>query len=221
MAGPRIGITQRVEDLPDRGERRDCLDQAWAVLLEGNGMVPVPIPNRLADVAAFVDDTDLALVVLSGGGDLAHLPGATAPAPERDATETKLLDLASHRALPVLGVCRGLQVMVTRAGGQLSRVVGHVRAPHAVAIDSARWPLRDGRVVNSFHDWGITAGATGTFVPLAHAPDGTIEAACHPDLPHVGVMWHPERAPQSGADLDLIRALLEHDPHASSRSRGG
>jgi gamma-glutamyl-gamma-aminobutyrate hydrolase PuuD len=221
MAGPRVGVTQRVEDLPERGERRDCLDQQWAVLLEGMGMVPVPIPNRLADVAAFVDATALALVVLSGGNDLAHLPGAIAPASERDATEAQLLDVASHRGLPVLGVCRGLQLMVTRAGGKLSRVDGHVRAPHAVVVDSATWPLREGRVVNSFHDWGVAPDATGTLVPLAHAPDGTVEAACHPVLPHVGVMWHPERAPQDPADLDLIRALLEHDPHASSRPRGG
>lgn len=222
MDRPRVGLTQRVEDLPDRGERRDALDQQWAVLMDHAGLTPVPIPNLVGDPAGLVDALDLALLVLTGGNDLAYLPDASNPASERDATEARLIDHATNRGLPVLGACRGMQMMVSHAGGTLSRVRGHVRNPHAVSVLDARgWPLRDGRVVNSFHDWGVEPGALGALVALAVAPDGTVEAACHPELPQVCVMWHPERAPQDSIDLDLIHALLEHEPHASNRSRGG
>lgn len=219
---PRVGLTQRVEDLPDRAERRDALDQEWVVLLERAGLTPVPVANVLLDPAEFVDAMDLALIILTGGNDLAHLPGASNPAPERDATEARLLDHATAVGLPVLGVCRGMQMMVAHTGGVLTRVDGHVRSPHTLELlDDTYWPIRDGRVVNSFHDWGVERGALGSFVALAVAPDDTVEAACHPELPQVCIMWHPERSPQDAADLDLINALLERETHASNRSRRG
>jgi putative glutamine amidotransferase len=218
----RVALTQRVDDLPERGERRDALDQSWAVLVEAAGYEPVLIPNRLADPVGYVDALGPVLLVITGGNDLAHLPEPSQPAPERDATETALLDAATTSGLPVLGVCRGLQLLVSLTGGRLDRVAGHVRAPHPVSVvDASPWPLRDGRVVNSFHGWGISPEGLGpVLVPLALAPDGTVEAAHRPGLPQVGVMWHPEREPQDPADLELVHALVEHR-HASHRSRRG
>jgi gamma-glutamyl-gamma-aminobutyrate hydrolase PuuD len=210
MSRRRVGLTQRVEDLPDRAERRDALDQAWTGLLAGAGHLAVPIPNRLDDPGEFVDDLDLALIVLTGGNDLAHLPGAVMPAPERDATELALLDHAVTRGIPVLGVCRGLQLLVTHAGGTLRAVPGHVARPHPIEpCGRSGWPLRVG-TVNSFHDWGVARDAVGRGLDvLAVAPDGTVEAVADPDRAVVGVMWHPERAPADDADLALISALLD------------
>lgn len=210
MTRRRIGLTQRVEDLPDRNERRDALDQQWAVLLDDAGLVPVAIPNLLGDPAAFVDDNELDLLILTGGNDLSDLPGAVNTAPERDQTEATLLDLAIARRIPVLGVCRGLQMMVTHAGGRLQRVSGHAGTTHGLEPvgGEADWPLR-AAPVNSFHDWGLDPDALGGYQPLAAAPDGTIEAVCHPHLPHVGIMWHPERGQRHPDDLEIIRALLE------------
>jgi putative glutamine amidotransferase len=223
MRGPsrRVALTQRVDDLPERGERRDALDQAWTVRIEAAGFVPVLIPNRLADPVGYLEELEPALLIVSGGNDLAHLPAPSQPAPERDHTETVLLDAATARGLPVLGVCRGLQLMVAHTGGALVGVDGHVRASHAITVvDASVWPLRDGRVVNSFHGWGITPAGLGPLLaPLALAPDGTVEAAHRPGLPQVGIMWHPEREPFDPGDLDLVRALVEHELHACNRSR--
>jgi putative glutamine amidotransferase len=221
MPTTRVALTQRVDHLPDRGERRDALDQSWIVLLEAAGFEPVLVPNRLADPVAYVEAMEPALLVVTGGNDLAHLPEPSQPAPERDATEAALLDAATATGLPVLGVCRGLQLLVDRNGGRLVRVDGHVRAPHPVSVLDDSWPLRDGRVVNSFHGWGVPPGGLGpVLAPLGLAPDGTIEAAHRPGLSQVGVMWHPEREPQDPSDLELIHALVEHR-HASNRSRRG
>lgn len=213
MVTPRIALTQRVEDLPDRDERRDALDQRWAELVEAVGATPVLVPNRLGDPGGFLAASGASLLVVTGGNDLSHLPGATSTAPERDRTERALLDAASTSRLPVLGVCRGLQLMVDHAGGTLTPLEGHVATRHPVAVPDGRgWPLIDGREVNSFHDWGATADGVGGLDVLATAPDGSVEALCHRELPQVAIMWHPERTPEHPADLDLLRALLELAP---------
>ncbi len=208
---PRIGLTQRVSSLPDRDERRDALDQTWVPLLEALGAFAVPIPNRLADPVSYTRNLDLDLLILTGGNDLAHLPGANDAAPERDRTEVRLLHDATERRLPVLGVCRGMQMLVHHHGGTLEKVEGHVAAHHVVFADdkNPRWPLADGRVVNSFHGWGLhTDGIPPGWHAIATAADGSVEAITHPTLPQVGIMWHPERPEAHPADLHVISALL-------------
>lgn len=208
MSGARIGITQRVEDLPDRGERRDALDQAWVPWIEADGDIAIPIPNTLDDVEAFVAALGIDAFVLTGGNDLAHLRSAANPAPERDATEAAVLDFATRHARPVLAVCRGMQMLVAHAGGSLKPVDGHVAAPHALEKRVSPWPLRSG-TVNSFHDWGVGADGVGPVLEiLATAPDGTVEAVAHRTLPQVGIMWHPERAVADPMDRELLRALI-------------
>ena len=70
-------------------------------------------------------------------------------------------------------------------------------------------PLTSRPEVNSFHDFGIPSGGLGRHLrAIAHAPDGTVEAAEHRDLPHWGIMWHPERAPENSEDLELLRILF-------------
>ena len=89
----------------------------------------------------------------------------------------------------------------TAPGGHELRVTRELVVARAV---------RNGRVVNSFHDWGVVPSDLGPdLVALALAPDGTVEAARHRTLPHVCVMWHPEREPSDDDDLAMIRALVE------------
>ena len=205
----RIAITQRVHDLADRGERRDALDQAWTPWIEAGGDLAIPVPNRLRDPVAFVRGLAVDALVLTGGNDLAHLPGAQNPAPERDATERALLAHARDTGLPVLAVCRGMQMLVDFWGGALTRVDGHVARPHDIVVHATTPRLRPGPV-NSFHDWGVERGGVGTTLRvLATAPDGTVEAVVHPELSQVGVMWHPERDPADDADRALLAWMLE------------
>ena len=211
----RVGLTQRVVHLSDRDERRDALAQAWVPLLEQIPALAIPIPNRLTDPVAFVRDMAIDLLILTGGNDLTHLEGAHDISPERDHTEGALLAYAEQRAVPVLGVCRGMQMLVHHHGGSVERVDGHVAVPHLVASTASGspspplWPVAHGRTVNSFHGWGVRAtGMPSGWHALATAPDGTIEAVAHPTLPLVGIMWHPERPDPHPADLELIVALL-------------
>jgi putative glutamine amidotransferase len=202
----RVGVTQRVEALPDRDERRDCLDQAWMSLLAGVGMVAVPIPNRIADVGDFVEGLGLAGAILSGGNDLADLPGADNTAPERDALERAILERSAETGLPVLGVCRGLQLMTVHFGGRLTPIEDHVRVHHPVTIeDAGPLELVDREGVNSYHDWGVRVGDIGNVLRVAAvAPDGSVEALRHPELPQAAIMWHPERGTTDPRDAALI-----------------
>jgi gamma-glutamyl-gamma-aminobutyrate hydrolase PuuD len=205
----RIGVTQRVEVLTDRSERRDTLDQAWVQLLEGLGFAPVLLSNSHADPAQSAASLELDGLVLSGGNDIVDRSESPNVAPERDETERRLLRWAAEHGVPALGVCRGLQVMNVFLGGNLVRVPGHVGKPHR--LQSLCGFPRVPSSVNSFHQWGISADVLAPDLePLAAAEDGTIEFARHRNLPWFGVMWHPERRiPEPEYHRSLVKTTLE------------
>lgn len=177
-------VSQRVDVYPDRSERRDALDQKLAEFLASCGLLAVPVPNHaalVADISALAKPVG---IVLTGGNDLAALGGN---APERDATEDALVAQAAASAIPVIGICRGMQFLAHRSGGTLARVDGHVARRHAISGLLSR-------EVNSFHSWGIVSCGDG-WKTLANAADGTIECAENPDRLWRAMMWHPEREP--------------------------
>ena len=177
-----IAISQRVDSFPDRGETRDALDQALCRLVLAAGHIPVPVPNvlsdRRADLGRWITHVRPEALILSGGNDLGQCP-------ERDATELHLLEFASFWSWPVLGLCRGMQVMAHRAGVGLRRVDGHVRTRHRLEGE-----LR--HEVNSYHNFAIER-CPDHYRVTARSEDGQIEAIAHETLPWEGWMWHPER----------------------------
>jgi len=194
-----VAITQRVSVVPAYGERCDCLDQAWTKFLAACGLLPVLLPNVTDAALALCDAASIGGLVLTGGNDLAALGG---DAPERDIVENALLDLAERRGLPVLGVCRGMQVIQQRFAIPLRRVEGHVTQRQVIRING------EPKEVNSYHRFA----AFDSRPPLAVwavADDGVIKAIRHSAQPVTGIMRHPERsAPFSPADLALFRQVF-------------
>lgn len=212
---PRIGITQRVEVVPGYGERRDCLDQSWFPLLEWLNLVPVPLPNSLNDPLEYLEQANLNGYILTGGNDLIGLPDAVNPAPERDNLERLILDIALDRQLPVLGICRGLQMINTYFGGQLVKMEGHVAIRHRITPVPSNGLVQKGvgivsKEVNSFHTWGVSNSGLGKDLYSLAVSDGAeIEAICHESLPLLGLMWHPEREmPRCTHDMRIIKTLF-------------
>ncbi|QQZ42188.1 gamma-glutamyl-gamma-aminobutyrate hydrolase family protein [Pseudomonas sp. SK3(2021)] len=201
----RIAITQRVEQVPGYAERRDCLDQRWSVLMEGLGIDLVPVPNGLSSPGGWLARQEVAGLILSGGNDLAHLPNASNCAPERDLTEAVLLRHAQKTAMPVLGVCRGMQVLNHFLGGGLVPVAGHANCIHAVHTEGELFA--EYREVNSYHNWGLNPdNLAANLLARVWANDGSVEAFLHQQLPWMAIMWHPERPSNNGIhDVRLIR----------------
>lgn len=192
-----IAMTQRVEYIEAIGERRDALSQEWAALGAACGFVPVPLPNCLGAVADLLAALPVAGILLTGGNDLCAYGG---DAPERDEVERYLIGLAVERRLPLLGVCRGMQMVLDYFGTPLRRVEGHIRVEH---------PLDRGGIVNSFHGWGAVE-CRSPLSAEAWSADGVLEAVVHREYPWIkGVMWHPERyCPPQERDVVGIREVF-------------
>ena len=194
-----VAITQRVSVIPEYGERRDCLDQAWPRFIAACGLLPLVLPNVTDVAVAICDASDVAGLVLTGGNDLAALGGDT---PERDATENALLDAVELRGLPVLGVCRGMQLIQQRCAIPLRRVAGHVTKRQTIRIDG------EPAEVNSYHRFAAFESRPPLEV-WAVAADGVVKAIRHSVLPITGIMWHPERnTPFAAVDVALFRRVF-------------
>jgi anthranilate synthase component 2/putative glutamine amidotransferase len=195
------------------------------------GAIPVLLPPVpvIAEVAGRLDG-----LVLSGGGDIDPArygaerdPRCGPSSPERDDAELGLVAACLAEGLPLLGICRGLQVLNVALGGTLHQHLpdlvghdGHAPAPagygrHDVSVAPGsrlaaildRADLTDHlpAVVPTHHHQAVDVLGRG-LTATARATDGTIEAAeldpgQHPFA--VAVQWHPE----AGEDMSLFRAL--------------
>lgn len=228
---PIVGITTYGPE--DEGLRLTSftLPAVYVDAVERAGGAAVLLPATAlqgATAAALLARLDA--LVLSGGGDLdpASYGGPRHPTvymvtPERDAFELALARAALERPeLPVLGICRGMQVMNVALGGDLDPhlpdVVGdrvaHRLPPreptrHEVRVEAGS-PLEAiyGRAefpVCSWHHQGVRALGRG-LRPIARALDGVIEGVAYDAHPFaLGVQWHPE---MQVADEPLQRRLF-------------
>ena len=207
----RLGITQRVENIPSYNERRDCLDQRWSILAFHLGYFPVPLPNIASEkVPALLDNLKLDGILLSGGNSITSLyPNAEADdlAPERDAFEQAILDETIKRNVPIIGVCRGMQLINVVFGGRLVPINGHVGEDHLIKHAENR-PIPER--VNSYHNWTIPQdGLAPILTPIAFDLAGNVEAFEYVDKNILGIMWHPEREhPFNPLDVELIKRYL-------------
>jgi putative glutamine amidotransferase len=191
-----VAVTQRVSVCQQTQERRDALDQNWTRLLQNSGVTPLLIPNTLQDPVDFFETSGARGLLLTGGNDLVSLGGN---APERDNLEMQLIAHARDNDLPILGVCRGMQLIQKVFGVKLEAVMGHVTPNQIISVHGME------RSVNSYHNFG-SKETVPDLVVWARALDTTIKAVEHRSENIKGLMWHPERLhPFHSEDLDYIR----------------
>lgn len=221
---PVIGITPSpsFDDLPHGSFRRYVLPDAYVQAVAAAGGTPLILPllpDRVADDLQRVDG-----VLLSGGadvdparyGDSDRHPATYGVDDERDAFELNLVLAALETDVPVLAICRGIQVLNVALGGTLIQDIpslpsggdiGHRQqeaglTPEAIGHQvtlSPSWPLSsppsaamNSLGVNSFHHQAIDR-LGNRLEAVAVAPDGLVEAVVVPDHPFaLGVQWHPE-----------------------------
>jgi putative glutamine amidotransferase len=235
MTTPRIGVTGVVRSVQDADRTGVNAAYVHAVLV-GGGLPVILSPILGASAAPRVLD-GLEGLVLSGGEDVhpslygadPH-PSLELVDPRRDAFELALVKVALERNMPVLAICRGLQVVNVALGGtlwqhlpgDLPETLGHrqdaARAArtHPVTVaPGTRLQQALGKTeleVNSFHHQAIRTLAPGLRT-VALAPDGVIEAV-ELELDQtwmLAVQWHPEEfyADPKAPDMNLFRALAK------------
>jgi putative glutamine amidotransferase len=231
---PIVGITSYVEPA-SWGVWRDVpttlVPDAYvrAVTAAGGRGVVLPPDDIDSDVVRVLD-----ALVLTGGPDVDPARYGERPSPLtdsprllRDGGELLLLRAAIEVDLPVLAICRGMQLLAVAYGGRLHQhlpeVVGDDR--HRVAVgryashgirfapgSRIAKAMADVERVNTYHHQGVAD--PGRLTPTAWADDDVIEALEDPERRFVlGVQWHPE---ESG-DIQLFTALME----AAGADRGG
>ena len=219
-----IAITQRVVEVPEYGEIRDCLDQEWIILLQSLGFMAIPIPNQIDSVVEYLKHVNPDGIVLSGGNNFTFAAydsgvNSTLDAYEcRDSLETKLLEYAIRHNVPVLGCCRGMQCLQVFFGGKLSLLeksdVNHSGSCHEVVLTENTFEAmaKLNRIkVNSYHNYGIRLdGIAPQFRPFAICEkDSVVEGFAHRQYPFTGIMWHPERkSPFDKFNRLLIKKLF-------------
>jgi putative glutamine amidotransferase len=216
MPRPLIGLSGDIADNATR-LRRTYLD-----MVEAAGGVPVILPPKAALRAEMLDRVDG--VIMTGGDDidvtrfgLALHPKAECMAPERQDAEFALLRALDERpAMPVLGICLGMQLMGFHRGATLIQHLPDVipdgerhrnDAIHPVEAERGS-PLRAG-LVRSWHHQAITD--VKGFDVIARSDDGVVEGIVDPTRRfYLGVQWHPERTEADETGLGVVRSLVEH-----------
>ena len=178
----KIIVTQRVVHDSITGETRDCLDQRWIIFLKECKLLPLIIPNNIG-FKEFIHNNKFDGILLTGGNNLMSYNG---DAEKRDLLEKKLLKHAIKTKIPLVGVCRGMQIIQDFFDVKLTKIKNHVTDEMEIFYNKKK------RIVNSFHEYG-TKENNKNFKIIAYSYDKIVKGIKHNNLPIFGMMWHPER----------------------------
>jgi len=231
---PIIGITT-YQSTNIHGQPTVVLMQSYIDAVMQAGGVPVLIPSMIAEDGWDALYSSLDGILFSGGGDIAleHFSGDPHPRiddvePERDSVELKMLNAAASDGKPMLGICRGCQVMNVALGGtlythipdQLPNALDHAYPGNKRTVLVHEVKLEEGThiaevmgepivKVNSLHHQGLKEIAPSLRI-TGRAPDGLVEAVELPDHPFaIAVQWHPEWLTDQQVTQNLFRKFVE------------
>lgn len=198
-----IAMTQRLVESSYK-EVRECLASEWGEFFARNltSYLPLPLAYHIpfAQYAPFVRG-----VILSGGNDLALFCDDEL-SHKRDRYERAVLEHCVGHRVPVLGVCRGAQMIAQYFSCEIAPLQGHI-GEHSIDVQGRSYR------VNSFHNYCVRS-ISSELKPIALASDASIEAFRHRELAIFGVMWHIERS--GGMEYDglwqrFLQALKERN----------
>lgn len=228
---PTVGITCTVADIVSDGWEEHAafspMTYVNAVRRAGaRAVLLVADPEDARNPEDVLRGID-AVIVSGGASDVAperygadRRPETAPEEPGRDDFEIALVRAAAEHDVPVLGICRGMQLLNVAYGGTLTqhlpnadahRVVPAEFADHEVVLDpgslAARAAGGERERVRSHHHQGVDRVGDGLVVTGRAADDGIVEAIEDPDHPFVlGVLWHPEEDDASRVVSSLVDA---------------
>jgi putative glutamine amidotransferase len=233
VSRPVIGIATAVEEASWGAWTLTCnvSPRSYSTGVQAAGGMALLLPPD--DVVAQQPDEVLDLVdglMLAGGSDVDPAsygarphPETVRTRPERDRFELALTHRALEREIPVLGICRGMQIMniacggtldqhlPERAGGERHRHTAGAFGDHEVALDAGTLAARavgeERTAVKSHHHQGVDELGEGVRASGRAVEDDVVEAIELPDRRYgLGVLWHPEEDERSRVIASLVEA---------------
>ena len=200
-----IAVSQRITKLKKIKETRDSLDIRLTELLFDCKLKPILISNTISSkkklLNTFLTELKLKGLILTGGENIGKNKN-------RDQTELNLLNWALKNSLPILGICRGMQLIAKYNKVKLERVSNHVKKYHSISNKSKIYKFD--KKINSYHEYRISQCPKG-FQVSAKSKDNTIKAIESKKFKTLAIMWHPERNNKiSKNDIRNIKKLFKN-----------
>jgi len=201
----RFGITTRITQANGYEESRDSLAHDWADFFtrEFPKDIWASIPNIGSDAVRYFQSLSLNVLILSGGDSIGETP-------KRDETEFALLDYALKKSIPVIAVCRGMQIVNSYFGGNIlmgdqNFVSNHRATRHEVVFEDETILSLNSYHNNLIHEQSLSPHLS---VLARCKEDNSIEAFTGRGL--IGIMWHPEREmDDKNQSTKLIKTFIQ------------
>jgi len=183
----------------------DFVDHYWINYFEKRNYVFYQLPNSKKISKKILETiNNIDIIILPGGNDLIKKDKYSNI---RLNVEQNTISYGLKKNIPILGVCRGMQVINNFFGGEIYKINGHMKKNHNIYMKTNIFGKKK-YIVNSYHNYGISyISKSKKFYTLADDKDNNIEMFKHKKKSIYGVMWHPERNNNFNI-LDKIMELL-------------
>ena len=195
-----IAITSRELYTRSNKKKKDFLSKDWYKLANKCNFKILPLLNSNHKSLQFLNQKKVKGIIFSGGGPITKNLGKlkfnkdNSINSNRDIIETKLYKICKKKNIPLLGVCRGMQVINLLEGGKIHKIRNHVSKIHNLKLKKKfikEYILP--KKVNSFHEYGIKRQFLGKKLEEIGLVNNYVEVFKHEKKKIYGIMWHPER----------------------------
>ena len=206
----KIAITQRLISNQSYFEIREALDIKWGKLLKKSNIIPIILPIEFG-YKKYFESIKIDGIILTGGNDTNEMNNNNLSL-KRDIFEKKLIKYAIKNHIPILGVCRGMQIIAEYFGASFKKVKGQISIRHGLRINKKSRYLKELKkisTVNSFHNYAIDILPKNLMVSATNQ-DGIIKSIEHKKYKIFGQMWHTERENNfKNNQINLIKKIFK------------
>ena len=197
----KIGITSNIKEYY-KGYI-DFIDHYWLNYFEKRNINYYLIPNKKKLSKKKIEEINL--LIIPGGNNVSNTLNTSKI---RNSIEINLIKICFKKNIPILGICRGAQLLNKSFGGKVKKVKKHMRTRHNISFVNKEIVKKKLLNVNSFHNDGIKKNdLSKAFKMLASDMDDNVEMFISKDKKMIGTMWHPEREKNTQLLDNLIKYI--------------
>ena len=197
----KIGITSNIKEYY-KGYI-DFIDHYWLNYFEKKNINYYLVPNKKKLSQKKIEEINL--LIIPGGNDVSNSLNTSKI---RNSIEINLIKICFKKKIPILGICRGAQLLNKSFGGKIKKVKKHMRTRHNISFINKENVKKELLNVNSFHNDGIKKNdLSKVFKMLASDKDENVEMFISKDKKIIGTMWHPEREKNTQLLDNLIKYI--------------